>query len=197
MKDFCKWLGVNEKVAKIVVWVFIIMCMLIIFNTAFESLGIPYYKLTVENLSKISYPKVFEYVLSWILVLLSFYSVIFIVFPIKDFKQIFKISLIYLVLNVLVTRISNSAIANIFIIIFILGFCFIYSKKNWKYIIYGALSYAFTIGVQFTCYLYKARFLNFDKISYLNKFLTSFDYFIFMLIIILIKEKITKKWGEK
>lgn len=39
MKDFCKWLGVNEKIAKIVVWLFIIFIGLIIFNAAFESLG--------------------------------------------------------------------------------------------------------------------------------------------------------------
>lgn len=52
MKEFCKWLGVSEKFAKVVVWLFIIMSMLIIFNSAFESIGLPYYKLTVENLSK-------------------------------------------------------------------------------------------------------------------------------------------------
>lgn len=57
MKDFCKWLGVNEKFAKVIVWIFIIMSMLIVFNSAFESMGMPYYKLTVENLSKIDYPK--------------------------------------------------------------------------------------------------------------------------------------------
>ena len=40
MKDFCKWLGVSEKFAKIVIWLFIIMTMLIIFNIAFEYLCI-------------------------------------------------------------------------------------------------------------------------------------------------------------
>ena len=54
MKDFCKWLGVNEKIAKVVVWVFIFMISLIIINTALESIGLPFYKLTVANLSKVN-----------------------------------------------------------------------------------------------------------------------------------------------
>ena len=66
MKEFCKWLGVSEKFAKVVVWIFIIMSMLIVTNIMLESVGLPYYKLTVENLSKIDYPKMFEYLLAWI-----------------------------------------------------------------------------------------------------------------------------------
>ena len=84
MKDFCKWLGVNEKFAKVIVWIFIIMSMLIVFNSAFESMGMPYYKLTVENLSKIDYPKVFDYGISWIVALLNFYAMVFLIFPIKE-----------------------------------------------------------------------------------------------------------------
>lgn len=91
MKDFCKWLGVNEKFAKVIVWIFIIMSMLIVFNSAFESMGMPYYKLTVENLSKIDYPKVFDYGISWIVALLNFYAMVFLIFPIKDFKKILSI----------------------------------------------------------------------------------------------------------
>lgn len=136
MKDFCKWLGVSEKFAKIVIWLFIIMTMLIIFNIAFESMGLPYYKLTIENLSKIDVGKVGEILLSWAMVLMSFYFVIFLVFPIKDFKKIFKYSVLYLVLNVLVTLLTNEAVANVFIIIFVLAFCYFYSNKNWKYILY-------------------------------------------------------------
>lgn len=90
MKEFCKWLGVSEKFAKVVVWIFILMSMLIVFNVAFESIGLPYYKLTVENLSKINYPKVFESLLTWLLTLLNFYTMIFLIFPIKDFGKIFK-----------------------------------------------------------------------------------------------------------
>ncbi len=102
MKDFCKWLGVSEKFAKIVIWLFIIMTFLIITNIMLESIGFPYYKITIENLSKIDYPKILEYLISWILALLNFYTVIFLVFPIKDFKKIFKYSILYLVLNILV-----------------------------------------------------------------------------------------------
>lgn len=90
MKEFCKWLGVSEKFAKVVVWIFILMSMLIVFNVAFESIGLPYYKLTVENLSKINYPKGFESLLTWLLTLLNFYTMIFLIFPIKDFGKIFK-----------------------------------------------------------------------------------------------------------
>lgn len=58
MKDFIKWLGVNEKIAKLVVWIFVIMIGLIIFNFFFESLGLSYYKITYENLSKIGSVKI-------------------------------------------------------------------------------------------------------------------------------------------
>ena len=54
MKDFIKWLGVDEKIAKVAVWALIIMVLLIIFNTFLDSIGVPYYKLSVENLSKIN-----------------------------------------------------------------------------------------------------------------------------------------------
>ena len=49
MKDFVKWLGVNEKVAKAIVWLLIIMVTLIIFNMGLESLGFPYYKITYHG----------------------------------------------------------------------------------------------------------------------------------------------------
>lgn len=58
MKEFCKWLGVSEKFAKVVVWIFIAMVLLIITNSMLESVGLPYYKLTIENLSKIDYVNV-------------------------------------------------------------------------------------------------------------------------------------------
>ena len=53
MKDFIKWLGVNEKVAKVVVWLLIIMTSLIIVNAALESLGFPHYAITYDNLKRI------------------------------------------------------------------------------------------------------------------------------------------------
>ena len=57
MKDFVKWLGVNEKVAKVVVWLLIIMVMLILTNTMLESLGFPFYKITYQNIRKINIAK--------------------------------------------------------------------------------------------------------------------------------------------
>ena len=60
MKEFFKWLGVNEKVAKVAIWLFVIMVCLIVFNTALDSLGLPYYKITVDNLQKINTYKVLD-----------------------------------------------------------------------------------------------------------------------------------------
>lgn len=192
MKDFCKWLGVSEKFAKIVIWLFIIMTMLIIFNIAFESMGLPYYKITIENLSKIDYPKILEYLISWILALLNFYTVIFLIFPLKEFKGVFKYSILYLVLNILVFNLFGNGVLQIFIPIFIIIFSYLYSNKNKKYILYSIIGYVTSIIVQFVCYLYKVRFIDFININVLNKLLTSLDYFIFMFIIILVKEVVIK-----
>lgn len=197
MKDFCKWLGVSDKTAKVIVWIFIIMSMLIIFNSAFESMGLPYYKLTIENLSKIDYPKIIENIFDWVITLLNFYSLVFLIFPIKDFKNIFKYSILYLILNVLIFNLTNEMILNIFIIVFFLIFSYFYSNKKVKYIGYAAISYIINAVVQYICYLYKVRFIDFAKINSLNEFLTSFDYFIFMFIIILVKEIFIKNKNKK
>lgn len=192
MKDFCKWLGVNEKFAKVIVWIFIIMSMLIVFNSAFESMGMPYYKLTVENLSKIDYPKVFDYDISWIVALLNFYAMVFLIFPIKDFKKIFKYSILYLILNIIVLNLFGNGALQIFIALFIVIFSYLYSNKNKKYILYGILSCIISTIIQYVCYLYKARFIDFVNISGLNKLLVYSDYVLFMFIIILVKEIIIK-----
>ena len=57
MKDFIKWLGVNEKIAKVAVWLLIIMVTLIIVNTALASLGFPNYQITYSNLVNINIDK--------------------------------------------------------------------------------------------------------------------------------------------
>ena len=197
MKEFCKWLGVSEKFAKVVVWIFILMSMLIIFNSAFESIGLPYYKLTIENLSKIDYPKLLEYIFAWLVTLLDFYIVIFLVFTIKDFGKIFKYSILYLILNILVFNLFGNGILQIFILLFMIMFGYLYSNKNKKYILYIIVGYIFSLIVQYVCYLYKARFIDFANINGLNKLLTSFDYFIFMFIIILVKEVVIKNKKKK
>lgn len=196
MKDFCKWLGVNEKVAKLIVWLFIGMSMLIIFNVALESMGLPFYKITVDNLAKLSYNKIFDYLLNWIIILLNFYSMVLMVFRVREFKNILPYSILYLVLNIFVTETTNGIIANAFVPLFICIFCYFYSNKNWKYVLYGIASLVINTFIQYICYLYKIRFIDFNNISYLNKFLSSIDFFIIMFILIFIKEKILKKRKE-
>lgn len=197
MKDFCKWLGVSEKFAKVIVWIFIIMSMLIVFNVAFESMGLPYYKLTVENLSKIDYPKLFEYLLAWVATLLNFYSVIFLVFPIKDFGKMFKYSILYLILNIIVFNLFGNGALQIFIILFIIIFSYLYSNRNKKYILYGGLGYVVSVFVQYICYLYKIRFIDYTNVNGLNKLLVYSDYLLFMFIIILVKEIVIKNKNKK
>lgn len=196
MKEFCKWLGVSEKFAKVVVWIFIIMSFLIVTNVMLESVGLPFYKLTVENLSKINYPKLLDYGISWIIVLLDFYGVMFLIFPIKEFGKIFKYSILYLILNIIVFNLFGNGVLQIFIVLFTVIFSYLYSNKNKKYILYGFGGYLVSVIVQYVCYLYKARFIDFANIDRLNKFLTSLDYFIFMFIIILVKEIIIKNKSE-
>lgn len=197
MKDFCKWLGVSEKFAKVTVWLFIIMVFLIITNSMLDSLGFPYYKLTVENLSKIDYPKVFDTLISWVMVLLSFYAVIFMVIPVKDFVKVFRYSIIYLVLNICVTLLTNTAIAQIFVILAPCVFTYYYFDKKWKYVGYTFASAILNILMQFVSYAYKVKFIDFTNISCFNKFLVSLDYFIMMFIIILVKEVIIKNKKKK
>lgn len=192
MKEFCKWLGVSEKFAKLVVCLFVVMAFIVMTNIMLESIGLPFYKLTVDNLSKVNVGEIVEFILSCVMVLLNFYAMIFLVFPIKDFNKIFKYSLLYLLLDIILTETTDAIFVNIFILCFVLIFSYLYSNKNKKYILYGLIGYGINAFVQFVCYLYKARFIDFANINGLNKLLTSFDYFIFMFIIILVKEVIIK-----
>ena len=173
------------------------MSMLIIFNSAFESIGLPYYKLTVENLSKIDYPKVLEYIFAWLVTLLNFYTMIFLIFPIKDFGKIFKYSILYLILNIIVFSLFGNGMLQIFIFIFIIIFSYLYSNKNKQYIFYGIMGYIIPVFIQYVCYLYKARFIDFASLDALNRFLTSLDYVLLMFIIILVKEVIIKNKKKK
>lgn len=188
MKEFCKWLGVDEKIARVVVWIAIFMMMLVLTNVMLESVGLPFYKLTAENLSKADYGEVVNFCVAYLVTLLNFYSIIFLVFRVKDFKKIIPYSIIYAILNSLVNDVFGKGIVQIFIITFILLFCYLYSNKNKKYLLYGLFSIVFNIVIQFICYLYKLRFINYSKLSCINNFLTSCDYFIIMFIIIMVKE---------
>ena len=196
MKDFFKWLGVNEKVAKVVIWIFIFMVFLIVTNAMLESLGFPYYKITAENLSKLNSNKIIECISSWIMVLFSFYSVIFLVFRIKDYKKIFKYSIIYLILNIIVTLIGNYIIAQLFVILYTVGFCYFYSNKKWKYLLYGIISLIINVTIQYVCYIYKIQYIDYSSINFIVRTLLSLDYFIIMGIIILVKEIYLKKRSD-
>lgn len=193
MKDFCKWLGVEEKIAKLLIWLFIGMAFLMMTNVMLESVGLPYYKITVDNISKINTNKVIEYLSNWSIILLNFYTMIFLVFRIEKIKEIIPYSILYLILNIIIKNMIGSIGVQIYIIIFVIIFCYLYSNKKREYILYGIGSYITGVFIQYACYLYKLRFIDYSKISEVTKLLTSIDYFIIMLVIILIKEKIEKK----
>ena len=176
--------------------------MLIIFNTSLESFWLPYYKITADNLVKIDYGEVVNYISACLLSLLNFYTMIFLIFRINKFKKIFPYSILYLILNIVSVNLFsdnniNNIVGQIFIPVFVIIFSYLFSNKNWKYILYGFLSYAINYAIQYVCYLYKLRFVDFESISYFNRLITSFDFLILMLVIILIKEIIIKRKEAK
>ena len=196
MKDFVKWLGVNEKVAKAVVWLLIIMVTLIVFNTGLESLGFPFYKITYQNIRKINIVKHMDIIMMYIVALLNFYSIVLLVFRVKEAKGIFKYALLYLILNAILSLFFSKAVMQIFVIGFILVFCYYYSGKNWKYILYGLIGIIVNVIVQGIAYSYKVRFIDYTKLNNFTKGILSLDYFIIMIIIILVKEIYLKKRSE-
>ena len=196
MKDFLKWLGVNEKVAKVAIWLFIIMVCLIVVNTALDSLGLPYYKITMDNLVKINSNKLLDYLCSCLTTLLNFYTVIFLVFRVKNFKKIFPYSILYLFLNIIVSVVFGYVASQTFIVCYIAIFCYLFSKKKPKYIAYAFASYIVNIIIQYVWYLYKFRFLEYSTINRTTKIMLSIDFFIIMAIVIFSKEIYLKKRGE-
>lgn len=197
MKDFIKWLGVNEKVGKVIVWLLIITIMLIITNTFLESVGLPYYRITVDNLLSINKIAIIDTLVSCIICVANFYSIILLVFRLKETKRILKYAMLYLALALLINNIFNYAISQIFILIYIMCFCYFYSGKKKKYIIYACISLVFNTVIQFICYSYKIQFLNFAELTNATKMLLNIDYFIIMILIILVKEIYIKKRGER
>ena len=53
MKEFTKWLGINDKLAKIIIWILIAMIMLIIINAALKSVGFPECQITYDNIKNL------------------------------------------------------------------------------------------------------------------------------------------------
>ena len=178
MKDFIKWLGVNEKVAKVAVWMLIIMVFLIVTNTMLESVGFPHYAITYDNIINIDVNKVVSIALSFIVATLNFYTVMLLIFRIKDAKRMFKWIPIYLALNYIINNTLGYIALQIFIIIFCVIFCYIFSNKNWKYILYFIAAYIFSILIQGVWYLAKARFIDYAATTNATKIILSFDYFI-------------------
>ena len=196
MKDFVKWLGVNEKIAKVVVWLLIIMIFLIVFNTALSSLGIPNYKITYENIIKINVSEVINTLISFIITLLNFYALALLVFRVKDTPKIFKYAILYIVLNWIVYSVFDQGILQFFIFAYFIAFCYLYSNKNKKYILYGIIAIIIDTVIQGIWYISKAKHINYAETSEAMRSILSIDYFIIILVIILVKEIYLKKRGE-
>lgn len=196
MKDFIKWLGVNEKIAKVAVWMLIFMVMLILTNTMLESIGFPHYAITYENLVRIDSKKYLDYIINWIVIVLNFYSIVFLVFRITEYKKTIKYLIIYFILNILVHNIFNDGILQIFIFIFMIIFSYLFSNYNKKYILYIMFSLLINTLIQGITYLYKLKFIDYSTLNYFTKTILFTDYFIIMAIIILVKEIYIKKRGE-
>lgn len=197
MKDFIKWLGVNEKVAKVAVWMFIIMLFLIVTNAMLDSIGFPHYQITYQNLVSMDINKLGGIISSCLVCILNFYATMLLIFRIKEVKKLLKYAIIYMLLNWLINAIFGYALSQVFIILFYTIFSFLYSRKNKKYIFYSIESIAINVFIQSITYLYKLKLIDFHQVSELTRALLSIDYFIIMAVIILVKEIYLKKRGVK
>ena len=197
MKEFIKWLGVNEKIAKVVVWIMIIMIMLILTNAMLDSIGFPHYQITYKNLKQIDESVALDTISSLIICFLNFMCTVLLVFRVKDVKQISKYAVLYTFLNWIINSTLNYALSQVFIFLFVVLFCFFYSGRKWKYLLYGVISLVINTAIQGVVFLYKMDMINFAKISDSTRAIISIDYFIIMGIIILVKEIYLKKRSEK
>lgn len=197
MKDFIKWLGVNEKVAKVAVWMLIILVTLIIINTALNSLGFPHYAITYDNLKEVEINEVFNFLSSIVVCILNFYAIVLLIFRINNAKQLFKYAIVYMVLNCLISATLGYVAVQIFIFLFFIIFSYLYSGKNWKYLLYGLGAILVNIFIQGIAYYFKANFIDISEISRFTRSLLSIDYFIIIGIIIVVKEIYLRKRGEK
>ena len=197
MKDFIKWLGVDEKIAKVAVWALIIMVLLIIFNTFLDSIGLPYYKLSVENLSKINTNMIIEYVCAYIMSFLNFMSVVLLVFRVKETKKILKYAILYLTINAIIAETFNYTIAEVLITLLVIIFCYFYSGRKWKYALYAIGSFIINAIIQYVMYIYKIQFVDYNAVNSLGKLVLSIDYYLILALIIAVKEIYLKRRGEK
>ena len=99
-------------------------------------------------------------------------------------------------LNCAINMTFGYAVLQIFILIAMIGFPYLYSNKNKKYILYGIVSLILNALIQGITYLFKIKLIDFTTIGELTRGFLSIDYFIIMAVIILIKEIYLKKRGE-
>lgn len=196
MRDFVKWLGISEQAAKVAVWLLIIMGFLIVFNTAMESMGFPYYAITYDNLVNIDTSIAIQNIITILVVILGFYSTVLIVFKVVEAKKMLKYAIIYCIGNFIINMIFGYMALQIYIAIFIVLFCYLYSGRNYKYILYGIISLLFNSAIQSVWYMTKARFIDYETIGNMARSILSLDYFIIIGIIILVKEIYIRKRGE-
>ena len=196
MKDFIKWLGNNEKVGKVIVWLLIIIIALIILNTTLMSLGLPHYQITEHSLYTVPINTVTDFLFSSIISILNFYSIILLIFKTTETKKIFKYSILYIILNCIVLEIFGYAALQIFILLYCILFSYFYSGKKLKYIGFALISIFINTIVQGVWYTIKVQLIDYDKINKITQSILSLDYFIIMGIIILVKEIYFKKRGE-
>lgn len=187
MKDFIKWLGVNEKVAKLAVWLLIFMITLIIINACLESIGMPYYKVTIENLSKIKLNSLVGYLCTIIVTFLNYCATVFLIVRTKNYKKVLLSSIPYLIVLAFLSNINYIA-SQVFAFVYCIHITYKITNQK-KYILFAIASILINMIVQYlTYYLYKFRFVGTNSFNQLDRLVTSFDYFIIMLFIIIAKE---------
>lgn len=189
MKDFIKWLGVNEKVAKLAVWLLIFMITMIVINTCLESIGMPYYKVTIENLSKIKINSLINYLCVIAVSVLNYVLTIFIVIRTKEIKKLLPYVLVYTIIPIIVTKYLGYGVTQVFIFVYTMYTIIKFSEKPIKGIYKGLIAIVINTIVQYICYYtFKLKYIEVTKLEGLNYLLTSLDSFLILLIIIIVKE---------
>lgn len=196
MKDFIKWLGVNEKVAKVAVWMLIIMVFLIVINTALNSLGFPHYAITYDNLKEINLGKSINIISDCLVCFLNFYATVLLIFNLKESGRLLKWAILYIVIDWTIFEFLGYGASQIFIFAFFILFPYLYSKRNLKYMLYGFGALMINTIIQGITYYFKASIIDISQVSQLTSTLLSLDYFIIIGIIIVVKEIYLKKRGE-
>ena len=197
MKDFLKWLGINERIAKIVIWIFLFMISIITLNAFLNSFGIHNFEFTYDNVSNINIHIVIEYLISWIMCVISFYSLVLPIFRAKEFKNTLNYAMIFLLGNIVINSLFGYVISQIFIVLYFIIFCYLFSGKSKKYILYAIISMIINLIVQYVCYLIKIIPRDFYELNQFTKIMSGLDYFVIIVVIIIIKEIILSKRGEK